>query len=106
MAADASFLQRFMLEYEWAGLRSVTLEASFILTKEQRAAAFDLLRQTRPSAFDRATSVWIMTIRTTHLAFQYRMVVRHFKSGAHFEVTLKTRVRRSPRINDLALLAT
>lgn len=31
--------------------------------------------------------------------------MRHFKPGAHFQVTLETSVRRSARINDLALIA-
>ena len=104
MAAGATFFQRFMLEHEWAGLRDVTLEAGAVSTEEQRSAAFDLLRKTCVPAFDCIAGVRIMAIGAAHLAFQHRMVMRHFKSRAHFEVTLETGVRRSSRINNLALI--
>lgn len=93
VAADTAFLQRFMLENERSALCGVTLETSVVLTKQQSSAAFDLLRQTCSSAFDGAAGVRIVTIRAAYLAFQYRMVMRHFKSGAHFKMTLETRVR-------------
>ncbi len=95
-----------MLEHERTGLRNVTLEACLVLSEKQRATAFDLLRQTGSTAFDRSANVRIMTIRATHLSFEHWMMVRHFKSRADFEVALETGVRRSSRINNFALIAT
>ena len=105
MATDAAFTQRLVLKHERTGLGDVTLEARFVLAKQQSSAAFDLLRQAGPAAFDRAADVWIVAIGATHFAFQHRMMVRHFESGAHFKVTLEAGLRRSPRIHDLALIA-
>jgi len=105
VAADAAFFQSFMLEYEGAGLGDVTLETDSVSTQQQRSAAFDLLWQVRVTAFDRVSDVWVVAIRAAHLAFQHRMVVRHLKSRPHFEVALETGVRRSARVNDLALIA-
>jgi len=42
----------------------------------------------------------IMTIGTTYLAFQYWMMVRQLELCAHFQVTLKTGLRRFARIDD------
>ena len=106
VTTDAAFFQCFMLENEWTGLRGVTLETGFVLTEQQCSAAFHRLRQARSSALDGATDVRIMAIRAAHLAFQHRMVMRHFKSSADFEVALEARVRRTARIDDLAFIAT
>ena len=106
VAAHATFFQRFVLKHEWSGLRHMTLETGFVLAKQQSPAAFYCLRQTGPAAFDRAADVRIVAIGATHLAFQDRMVMWHLKSRAHFEVTLEAGVRRSPRIDDLGLIAT
>ena len=94
-----------MLKNKRAALRDVTLETGFVLTKEQRSAAFDLLRQTCVAAFNRAADVRIMAVRTTDFAFQNRMVVRQFELRADFKVTLETSLGRTPRIHDLALVA-
>jgi hypothetical protein len=105
VATHAAFFQRFMLEHEWPGLGNVTLETGLIFPEQQNSAAFDSLRQTGIAAFDRAADVRVMAIGTTHLAFQHRMVVRHLKSCPNFQVTLEAGVRRSPRIDNLALIA-
>ena len=95
-----------MLENKRSALRDVTLETSSILTEQLGPAANNFLWKTRAAAFNRATRVWIVAIRTAHLAFQNRMVMRQFKFRAHFKVTLETRIRRPARIDDLAFLAT
>jgi hypothetical protein len=93
-----------MLKHKRAALGNVTLETSFVLTEEQCSAAFYLLRPTGPATFDRATGVRIVTIGAAHFAFQDRMVMRHFKSGPHFEVALETGVRGPARIDDLSFI--
>ena len=92
MATDAAFTDCFMFKNERPALRGVTLETGVVLTEQQSSTAFDLLRQTCSAAFDRAAGVRVVTIRAAHLAFQDRMVVRHFKTGPHFKVALETGV--------------
>jgi hypothetical protein len=104
VTADTTFLQCFVLEHEWAGLSDVTLEADAVLSQYQRSPAFDLLRQACSAAFDCTSLVWIVAICAAHLAFEDRMMVRHFKSRPHVQVTLETSVRRSPWINDFAFI--
>lgn len=93
VTTDATFTQRLVLEHEGTGLSDVTLEASFVLAKQQSSAAFNLLRKTCSAAFDCASGVRVVTIRTTHLAFQHRMVMRHFEACPHFQVALETGIR-------------
>jgi len=64
-----------------------------------------LLRPTGPAALDGPTGVRVVTIGAAHFAFQHGMVMRHFKSGPHFEVTLETRVRRPARIDNLGFIS-
>lgn len=106
VTAYTTFLECLMLKDEWTSLRHVTLETGLVLPEQQCSAAFDLLRQTCSAAFDRAADVRVVTIGATHLALQHRVMVWHFKSRAHFKVTLEAGVRRSSRIDDLALIAT
>lgn len=94
-----------MLKYERTALRGVTLETGSILAEQLNAAPFDFLGQTCSASFDGSTGVRIVAIRATHFSFQHRVMVRHFKSGAYFQVTLEAGVRRSPGIDDLTFIA-
>lgn len=95
-----------MLKYKWTALRDVALKTGFVLTEKERASAFDFLRKTCPASLNRAADVRVVTVGAAHLVFQNRVVMRQLKLRAHFQVALETGVRRSPRIDDLAFVAT
>lgn len=89
-----------MLVNKRAALGGMALEASFVSAQESKAAAFERLLNIGATALDRDSLVWVVTIGATHFAFQHRMMVRQLELGPHFQVTLKARFRRLPRIDD------
>ena len=100
MAADAAFAQRFMLKNKRASLCGMTLETSLVFAEQGDAAPFERLWETCAPAFNRTALMRIMAIDTTHLSFQYRVMMRQFEFCPHFEVTLKTGFRVAERIHD------
>ncbi len=93
MTGQATLAHGLMLKNKWPALRSVALEASFVLTQESNAAAFERLLKISPAAFDRHPYVWIVAISTTDFAFQHRMMMRQLKTCAHLEMALETGFR-------------
>ncbi len=93
MADHATLTQCLVLINKGPPLRGVALEARFILAQESNAAVFERLLNVGPAAFDRHPDMWIVTISTTHLAFQDRMMMGQLKLRPHFEMTLKTGFR-------------
>ena len=69
MANDATFPHSFVFENKGAALRSMALEACFILTQECNPSALERLLDICRAAFDRHSDMRIVTVRTTHLAF-------------------------------------
>jgi hypothetical protein len=63
------------------------------------------LLQTGTATFDRFAPVRVVAVGTAHLALEDRMMVGQLKLSAQVLVALETRFRRSPRIDDLALIA-
>ena len=100
MTGHTTFAQRLVLENEWTSLRGMTLEAGFVLAQQANAATLERLGETGPAPLYGRADMRIMTIGTTYLAFQHRMVVRQLELCAHFQVTLKTGLRRFARIDD------
>ena len=91
-----------MFKHKWSALRHVTLRAGFIRAHQGEASTLDRLRQTRVSAFDRATFMRVVTIDAADLAFENRVPMRQLELCAHFEMALETGLRRFPWINDTA----
>jgi hypothetical protein len=90
MAHHTALTHRLVLVNKGAALRCVALEASFVSAQESKTAAFERLLHIGPAAFDRHPDVRIMTIRTTHFAFQDRMTMGQLETCPNLEVTLKT----------------
>jgi hypothetical protein len=105
MTNSATLPQCLVLVDKRAALLCVTLEAGFVFTQESKAAGFELLLDICRSAFDRDAFVNLVTISTTHFAFQHRMMMRQSECGANFQVTLETGLRGLPRIYDGACTA-
>jgi len=93
MADEAAFAQCLMLKDEWATLRGMTLETSFVRGQQRDTTALHRLRQTGPAAFDRTPDVRIVTIGAAHFSFEYWVTMRQFKFGANFEMALEASVR-------------
>lgn len=89
-----------MLKDKRTTLRSVTLQTGFIRAQKCHASAFDRLLQAGAAAFDRTSLMRIVAIGAAHFTFHDRMTVRQLELGAHFEVTLKTGIRRAARVDD------
>lgn len=90
MARHATLAHGLMLKNKWPGLRSVALEAGFVLAQKSNAAAFERLLHISPAALNRHPDVRIMTIRATDFAFQNRVAMRQLETCAHLEMTLET----------------
>jgi len=100
MTGHTTFAQRLVLENEWTSLRGMTLEAGFVLAQQANAATLEPLGETGAAPLYGRADMRIMTIGTTYFAFQHRMMVRQLELCAHFQVTLKTGLRRFARIDD------
>jgi hypothetical protein len=75
MTDGASLAHRLVLIYKRPALLGVTLEAGFVFAQERKAASFEFLLNICRRAFDRDPFVRLMTIGTSHFAFQHRMVM-------------------------------
>ena len=106
MANDATLAHCLVLINKRAALLCVTLEAGFVSAQESKAASFERLLNVCLPTFDRDPFVRLMTIGAAHFAFRHRMVMRQSECCANFQVTLETRVRRLPRINNRVRRAT
>jgi hypothetical protein len=106
MTNGASLPQCLVLIHKWAALLRVTLEAGFVSAQECKAAGFERLLNIRRRAFNRDPFVRLMTIGAAHFAFRHRMMVRQSECCANFQVTLETRVRRLPGVNNRVRRAT
>jgi hypothetical protein len=106
MTDHATFPHCLVLVNKGAPLRGMALEAGFVSAQESKAPAFEHLLNIGPATLDCDTDVRIMAIRAAHFAFQHRMVVRQLELCPHFQVTLETRFRRLPRIDDRVRRAT
>lgn len=93
VANHATLAQGFVLVNKWAALRGVTLETGVILAEKGDSTTFERLLHVGSAAFNRHSDMRVMTIGTTHPAFQYRMMMRQFKLSPHFQVTLETCLR-------------
>ena len=82
VADETAFAHRLMLKHEWTALRGVTLHTSVVCAHESDPAADKRLLQTGAAAFDRFAFVRVVAVRTAHLAFQNRMMVRQLKLSA------------------------
>ena len=100
MADKAAFTHRFVLINEGTALCGVTLHAGVVRAHKREAAAFDMLLHAGAAAFNRFAFVRIVTIRTTHFAFQNRMVMGQFELRAQGGVALETGVGRFAGIDD------
>jgi len=102
VTSDTTFAHGVMLKYEWASLRSVTLETGFVARQEGESAALHFLLKICIAPFDRITLVRVVAIGATHLAFQHRVMMRQLEAGSHFQVTLEAGLRIFQRVNDVA----
>jgi len=100
VADDTALAQSFVLVNKWAALHGVTLETSVILIKEGDSTAFERLVHVGSAAFNRHTDMRVMTITTTHPAFEHWMMMRKLKLSPHFQVTLETCLGRLPRVDN------
>ena len=100
MAAHATLSERFVLENKRSALRSVTLEAGFVLAEQGGSAALERLGKIRSAAFDRVPFVRIMAIGATDFPLEHRMMMRQIEFRLHLQVALETSRRRLARIND------
>jgi len=100
MTGETTLTYGLVLENKRAALRGVALEARFVLAQKSKAAAFERLLDICRRALHGHPHVRIVTISTTDLAFQHRMVMRHLKLCAHFQVTLETGFWRLTGIDD------
>ncbi len=98
----AALPHRLMWVNKRAALLCVTFETGFVAAQESEAAGFERLLDVGATAFDCDSLVRVVTIATTHLAFQYWMVVRQLKCGANFQVALETSFRRLTWIDNRA----
>lgn len=105
MANGAPLPHCFVLVHEWAALLCVTLEARFVSAQECETASFEPLLNVRWRAFGRDTFVRFMAIATAHFAFENRMMMRQLERRTNFQVTLETRFRRFPWIDNRASAA-
>src|SRR5437763_4028113 len=106
MAAHATFSERFVLENKRTALRSVTLEAGFVLAEQRGAAALERLGKIRSAAFDRVAFVRIMAIGATDFPLEHRMMMRQIEFRLHLQVALETSRRRPPWVHDRSRSAT
>ena len=100
MADHTTLTQCLVLINPRAPLLGVALKASFVSAQESKAASFQRLLNIRAAAFNGDSLMRVVTIGTTHFAFEHRMVMRQRKRCAHFQVTLETGLRIFPRIDD------
>ena len=100
MTHDTALAQCFVFINKGPTLRGVTFETGFVSAEKRQAAALERLLRIGCTGFDGLAGMWVMTITTAHLAFEHGMAMRQLELRAHIQVTLKTRFRRSSRIND------
>jgi len=100
MADDTTLTQCLVLIHKRAALLRVTLEAGFVSAQEREAAGLKRLLNICRRAFNRDSSVRLVTIGAAHFAFRHRMMVRQLECRANFQVTLETSFRRFSRIDD------
>ena len=105
MAADATLAHGFVLENKRPALRGMALQTGIVVGKELGAAALHALGNICAAALDGVALVRVMAIRATDFAFEHRVMVRHLKSGADFQVTLETGFRRLSWIDNRASAA-
>ena len=89
MASPAPLAQGLVLEDEGSELRRMALATGLVLGKQLGAAAL----------YCRA-AMRIMAIPAAHFALQHRVMVRQAELPLFIKMTLKTCVRRLPRIDD------
>jgi hypothetical protein len=75
MANGAPLPHRLVLVDKRTALLGVTLEAGLVSAQERKATGFEFLLNICRRAFDRDPFVRLMTIGTSHFAFQHRMVM-------------------------------
>ena len=90
VTSRAPFPQCLMLEDKRPRLLPVTLRAAFILPRHGQAAR----------RLENVTAVRIVTLHATHVPFHDRMMLRQVEFRLNIQMTLKTRGRVVPRIND------
>jgi len=100
MANCTSLPHCFMLIHKRAPLLCVTLEAGLVWAQESKAAAFECLLNIRRHTLGRDPLVRLVTIGAAHFAFWHRMVMGQLERRANVQMTLETRFRRFPRIDD------
>jgi len=100
MADDTTLTQCLVLIHKRAALLRMILEAGFVSAQKRKAVGFERLLNICRRALDRDPFVRLVTIGAAHFAFWHRMVMRQGECCANFQVTLETRVRRLPRINN------
>lgn len=106
MADHTALTHRFVLINEWAPLRRVAFEASFVSAQESKASGFERLLNICSATLNCDPDVRIMAIRAAHSPFQHRVMMRQLELCTHFEVTLETSFRRLARIDDRMRRAT
>ena len=100
VAADAAFARCLVLEHKRSLLLAVALEARLVCAEQGKASALDRLWKTRPAPFHGPAFMRIVAIDAAHFAFQDGVMMGQLELGTHFEMALKTGIRRFARIDD------
>jgi hypothetical protein len=100
MANGTTFADCFVFINKRPALRGVTLKANIVLAQKRQPATQDMLSHAWAPTFHGAALVDFVTIRTAHLPFQNRVVMRELKLRANVQVTLEACLRRAPGIHD------
>lgn len=90
VASDAAFAHRFVLKNERARLLSMTLRATFVLSRHRQANG----------GFENIRAVWIVALHAVHFVFENRMMMRQLKFRVRLEMAFETRGRIFVRIDD------
>ena len=90
MANRASFAQRFVLEYKWPRLFTMTLGARFVQPRHHQTAR----------GFVNVQPVRIVALHAIHLPFANGMMLWQINFRVRLQMALQTRCRIAPRIYD------
>ena len=105
MADGATLAHRLVFVDKRAALLRVTFEAGLVFAHERKPTGFERLLNICRRTFDGDPFMRLMTIGTTHFAFEHRMVMWQLECRANFQVALKAGFRRLARIHDGARAA-
>ena len=105
MADETTLTHCLVLIHKRTTLLRVTLEAGLVFAHERKPTGFERLLNICRRTFDGDPFMRLMTIGTTHFAFEHRMVMWQLECRANFQVALKAGFRRLVRIHDGARAA-